>query len=105
MACPWTGTGSDLRLVLLIQGVAQPVQRLNRPLLTYVPGQVCGADLAWGWAGDTERGNGRERVAAQVSEVPLDQVHLADVREWQIPVQPARHPEPGLVEARDTAGR
>jgi len=78
------GSGSDLRFVLLVKGVAQPVKRLNRPLPADVGGQAGGAGAVRGGAGHAERGYCGDRVAVQVSDVPFDQVHLADVRERQV---------------------
>ena len=42
----------------LIQGVAQPVKRLDRPLFPDVSGQVGGVYLLGFRAGDAERGDG-----------------------------------------------
>jgi hypothetical protein len=60
------------------------VKRLNRPLFPDVSGQAGGVCPVRGGAGHAERGYRGDRVAAQVSDVPLDQVHLADVRERQV---------------------
>ena len=67
----------------MIQGVAEPVKRLDRPLFPDVrqAGRVC---LPGFRAGDAERGDGGDRLAVQVGDVPLDEEHLADVRERQI---------------------
>ena len=79
----WSGSGSDLGFVF-DQGVAQPVQRLNRPLFPDVSGQGGGVCLPGFRAGDAERGDSRDRLAVQAGDVPFDQEHLADVRERQI---------------------
>ena len=81
---PGSGSGSDLGFVLLIQGVAQPVKRLDRPLFPDVAGQVGGVCLPGFRAGDAECGDGRDRLAVQVRDVPFDEEHLADVRERQV---------------------
>ena len=60
------------------------MKRLDRPLLPDVSGQVRGVCLLGFRAGDAERGDSRDRLAAQVSDVPLDEEHLADVRKRQI---------------------
>ena len=70
--------------VLLIQGVAEPVKRLDRPLFPDVSGQAGSVCLPGFRAGDAERGDGGDRLAVQVRDVPLDEEHLADVRERQI---------------------
>ena len=80
---PWPGAGPDLGLVFLVEGVADPVQGLDGPLLADVAGQGGGACLFRFRAGDAERGDGRDRLAVQVGDVPLDQEDLADVRERQ----------------------
>jgi len=67
----------------LIQGVAQPEQRLDRPLVPDIPGQVGGVCVLGSRAGDAERGDSGYRLAAQAGDVPLDEEHLADVRERQ----------------------
>src|SRR5215467_3710418 len=79
---PWPGPGSDPRLVLLIQGVAQPVPGLDRPLPTDVAREVRGAGLVRAWAGDAEGGHRGQRVAVQAADVALDQQDLADVTLW-----------------------
>ena len=81
---PGPGSGSDLGFVFLIQGVAEPVQGLDRPLFPDVAGQGGGVCLPGFRAGDAECGDGRDRLAVQVRDVPFDQEHLADVRERRI---------------------
>jgi hypothetical protein len=60
------------------------VQRLDRPLFPDVSGQARGVCLLGLRAGDAERGDGGDRLAVQAGDVPLDEEHLADVRERQV---------------------
>ena len=61
-----------------------PVQGLDGPLLADVAGQAGGVRPFRFRAGDAERGDGRDRLAAQVDDVPLDQEDLGDVREREL---------------------
>jgi hypothetical protein len=80
---PGAGPGPDPGLVFLVKGVSDPVQGFGGPLLADAAGQGGGAGLARFRAGDAESGDGRDRLAVRVSDVPLDQEHLADVGERQ----------------------
>ena len=60
------------------------VQGLDRPLLADIAGQVGGACPPGFRTRDAERGDGRDRLAAQAGDVPLDEEHLADVREREV---------------------
>jgi hypothetical protein len=64
--------------------VSQPVKRLDRPLFPDVSGQVGGVCLLGFRAGDAKGGDGGDRLAVQVRDVPFDQEYLADVRERQV---------------------
>ena len=57
---------------------------LDRPLLADIAGQVGGACPPGFRTRDAERGDGRDRLAAQAGDVPLDEEHLADVREREV---------------------
>lgn len=67
-ACHDTGSGSGAGagVVLAIDGVANPVQRLGAPMLAYQLGELGGACLAGGEVGDAERG-GRGDLAVSVT--------------------------------------
>ena len=60
------------------------MRRLDRPLLPDVAGQGGGVCLTGFRAGDAEGGDGGDGFARQVGDVPFDEEHLADVREWQV---------------------
>jgi hypothetical protein len=49
------------------------------------PGQAGRAGAGGGQGGDAERGDVGPRRAVQGGDVTLDQVCLADMREWQVP--------------------
>jgi hypothetical protein len=61
------------------------VRRLNRPLFPDESGQVGGVCQLGFRAGDAEGGDGGDRLAVQVRDVPFDQEYLpVDVRERQV---------------------
>src|SRR5258707_4534107 len=53
---PWPGSGSDLRLVFLVKGVAEPVQRFDGPLPADMGGQGGRTETVPPSASDTQRG-------------------------------------------------
>ena len=81
---PGSGSGVDGGVVLTVDGVAQPVQRLDAPVLADEGGHLFGGGAGVGQAGHAEGGDRGARGAGGVGDVTFDQPDLVDVRERQV---------------------
>jgi len=79
-----SGSGVGGGVVLVVDGVAQPVQRFDAPVLADQGGQQVGGGAAGAQAGHAEGGDRGEWFAGGVAGVAFDQPDLVDVREWQV---------------------
>lgn len=68
----------------MVDGVAQPVQRLDAPVIAVQAGQLCWVGAGGGQAGDTEDGDGGAEVSVRVADVAFDEGDLVDVWKREI---------------------
>jgi hypothetical protein len=71
-------------VVCAVDGVAQPVRRLDAPVVANEGGDVGGGGAGGGQAGHAEGGDRGQERAGGVVDVAFDRPHLVDVRERQV---------------------